>query len=56
MQKAISFNDVVVAFAEGNDYRFDFWYMSKDESINIMKNSELSKKVEHGKNIVSLLI
>ena len=53
MQKAISFNDVLVVFAEGN---FDFWYMSKDGSINIMKNSELSKKVEHRENIVSLLI
>ena len=33
--------------------------MGKDEAINIMKNSELIKKVEHRKkikNLVSLLI
>ena len=46
-------------FAEGNDYRCHFWYLGKDEAINIMKNSELIKMVEHRqkiKNLVSLLI
>ena len=36
IQKALNFNDVGVI---GNDYRIHFWYMSKDDAINIMKNS-----------------
>ena len=37
MQKAISFNDVTIVSIKGNDYRIHFWYMSKDDAINIMK-------------------
>ena len=40
MQKAMSFNDVAIASVEGNDYRVHFWYISKDEAINLMKNSD----------------
>ena len=36
MQKAMSFNDVAV--------RINFWYMSKDEAINIMNGSNLIDK------------
>ena len=39
-QKAMSFNDVAIASVEGNDYRVHFWYISKDEAINLMKNSD----------------
>ena len=39
MQKAISFNDVAIVSIKGSDYRIPFWYMSKDDAINIMKNS-----------------
>ena len=28
---------------KGSDYRIHFWYMSKNEAINIMKNSDLRK-------------
>ena len=46
-----SINDNAIASVKGNDYRIDFWYMSKDQAINIMKNSQLKEKVHHCKNI-----
>ena len=44
MQKAMNFNDVAIVSFKGNDYRIYFWYMNKDDSINIMKNSNLNEK------------
>ena len=44
MQKAMNFNDVVVASVKGSNYRIHFWYMGKDDVINIMKNSSLNEK------------
>ena len=44
MQKAISFNDVAIVYAKGSAYRIHFWYMSKDNAINIMNNSNLVDK------------
>ena len=44
MQKAISFNDVAIISIKGNDYRIHFWYMSKDDAISIMHNSNLIDK------------
>ena len=41
MQKAMHFNDVAIVSIEGRDYRIYFWYMSKDDSINIVKGSDL---------------
>ena len=41
MQKAVSFNDVAIVYVKGNAYRIDLWYMSKDDGINIMNNSNL---------------
>ena len=41
MQKAMSFNDVATVSVKGSDYRIYFWYMSQDDAINIMKNSDL---------------
>ena len=43
MQKAINFNDVAIVSIKGNDYSIHFWYMSKDDAINIMKSSNLKK-------------
>ena len=40
MQKAMNFNDVAIVSAKGSDYKIHFWYMSKDDAINIMNNSE----------------
>ena len=44
MQKALNFNDVAIVSVKGNDYRIHFWYMSKDDSISIMNNSNLNEK------------
>ena len=44
MQKAMNFNDVAVVSIKGNDYRIHFWYMSKDNAISIMNNSNLNEK------------
>ena len=44
MQKAMNFNDVAIVSIKGNDYRIHFWYMSKDDAINIMNNSNLNEK------------
>ena len=45
MQKTMSFNDVAIVYVKGNNFRFHFWYMSRDDAINIMKNSDLNKKI-----------
>ena len=44
MQKAINFNDVANVSVKGNDYRIYFWYMRKNDAINIMNISNLNKK------------
>ena len=40
----MNLNDVVIVFVKGSDYRIHFWYMSKDDAINVMKNSNLNEK------------
>ena len=40
MQKAMSFNNVAIVSIKGCDYRIHFWYMGKDDTINIMENSD----------------
>ena len=37
-------NDVAIVSVKGSDYRIHFWYMSKDDAINIIKNSNLNEK------------
>ena len=44
MQKAKSFNDAAVAYVKGNAYRIHFWFMSKDDTVSIMSNSNLIDK------------
>ena len=36
MQKAMSFNNIAIVYVKGNAYRIHFWYMSKNDAINIM--------------------
>ena len=43
MQKVIYFNDVYIVSIKGCYYRIHFWYMSKDDAMNIMKNSDLKE-------------
>ena len=45
MQKAVSFNDVAIVYVKGSACRIHFWYMSKDDVINIMNNSNLIDKM-----------
>ena len=41
MQKAMSFNDIAIVYVKGIAYRIRFWYMSKNDTISIMDNSNL---------------
>ena len=45
MQKAMSFNNVAVVYVKGSAYKINLCYMSKDDAINIMKNSNLVDKM-----------
>ena len=45
MQKSISFSDVALLYVKGSVYRIHFWYMSKDDTISIMNNSNLTDKM-----------
>ena len=44
MQKAMSFNDVAIVSVKRSDYRIHFWYISKDDTISTMNNSNLNDK------------
>ena len=44
-KKAVSFNNITIVYVKGNAYRIHFWYISKDDAINIMNNSELIYKM-----------
>ena len=44
MQRAMSFNDVAIAYVKRRAYRIHFWYMSKDAAIRVMNNSNLVDK------------
>ena len=44
MQKAMNFKDVPIVSIKENNYRIHFWYINKDDAINIVKNSDLSGK------------
>ena len=37
MQKVMKFNDAAIVSVKESHYRIHFWYMSKDDVINIMK-------------------
>ena len=44
MQKAMSFNDVAIVYVKGSACRPHFWYVSKNDAISIMNNSNLIDK------------
>ena len=44
MQKGMSFNIVAIVHVKGSAYRIHFWYMRKDDAINIMNGSNLVDK------------
>ena len=41
IQKSMSFNDVAIVSIKGNDYRIHFLYMSKNDAIVLMTNSNV---------------
>ena len=45
----MSFADAAIVTVKGNGYRIHFWYINKDEAINLLKNIDLSKKVDYYK-------
>ena len=44
MQKAMSLNDAAIVYVKGRACKIHFWYMSKDDAISIMNNSNLIDK------------
>ena len=40
----MSFNNVAIVYVKGSAYRIHFWYMSKDDAVSIMNNSNLNDK------------
>ena len=47
MQKALCFNDVAFVSVKENNYRIDFWYMSKEKDIKVLQNPDFAEKKEH---------
>ena len=37
----MGFNDIAIVYIQESSYRIHFWYMSKDDAINIMTGSHL---------------
>ena len=44
MQKAMRFNNVAIVHVKEHAYRIHFWYISKDDAINIMNGSNFVDK------------
>ena len=44
MQKAMSFNNIAIAYVKGSAYKIHFWCMSKVDAINMMNGSNLVDK------------
>ena len=45
MEKAINFNDAAIVSVKGSYYRIHYWYISKNDAIRIIKNSDLNLKI-----------
>ena len=41
----MSFNNVAIIYVKGSASRINFWYMSKDDAINIMNGYNLVDKM-----------
>ena len=39
MQKSMSFNNAAIVYVKRSAYIIHFWYMDKDDTINIINNS-----------------
>ena len=51
----MSFNNVAIVFVKGNDCRTRFRYITKAETINIMKNSDSKEKSGSLRKILKFL-
>ena len=40
----MSFNSIAIVYIKGSAYRIYFWNMNKDDTINIMNDSNLTDK------------
>ena len=40
----MSFNNIAIVSIKGNAYKTNFWYMCKDDPINIINGSNLADK------------
>ena len=45
----MNFNDFAIVFVKRSDYEIHFWYASKYYAINIIKHSNLDKKMDYYK-------
>ena len=45
MQKAMSFNNAAIVYVKRSAYIIHLWYMGKDDTINIINNSNLVDKM-----------
>ena len=45
MQKDVSFNNIAIVYVKVSAYRIQFWYMCKDDPINMMNNYSLIGKM-----------
>ena len=39
----MNFNEVAIVSLKGNDYRIHFWYMTKNDAIVVITNSNLKE-------------
>ena len=44
IEKSTSCNNTAIVYVKGSTYRIHFWYMSKDDTINIMNGFNLVDK------------
>ena len=42
----MNFNNAAIVSVKGSDNTVHFWHVSKDDAIDIMKNSNQNKKVD----------
>ena len=40
----MGFNDIAIVYIKENAYRIHFWYMSEDDAINLMTDSNIVDK------------
>ena len=40
----MGYNNIAIVYIKGSAYRIHFWYISKDDAINMMNGSKLVDK------------